>query len=192
MKMFYEFAARNGQENDPQKVASTDEIKQAFETQQKFLVWIALIITGDPEQATQSLVDASALASNPSRVFHDWLVHWARAATLKAALQFANQKIVTEAIPAVPCHHAMHPCLAVDQVQSLQSASATGRILQLDSLARASLIMRGVQNLALQECALLVGTTRAKIQIAYCRALQYCEANELIRSGYIGSVHSFV
>jgi hypothetical protein len=139
------------------------------------LYWAALIITGNPDAAEQSLVDAGVLADTEKYAFRDWLVRWGRSPNARAgvntvrafihetAAQYADQK----------CSHAVHPPLSQADIESLRQLDAHEVIEQLDILARTTLVLYGCRHASLSECALVLNVPLDTVAVAYCRALEW-------------------
>src|SRR6202451_4234691 len=99
-------------------LASSDEIRSAFAQQRDHLYWIALLITGDDTLADLAVVNASALSSNYSSVFRDWLNGWAKYATVRAAVREVRDLISASAtyFAESPSECANDDVLSGDQI----------------------------------------------------------------------------
>jgi hypothetical protein len=158
------------------RFASAAEIIQGFNAQSKQLQWIAEVITGNAILAAQCVVNARAIAESDSGVFRDWLVQWARTATVRNSLAPMHERILQAAelrYEDVGCAHGGHETLSIHEVTALQQRSPSVLASNLDDLARAVLILRGVQHAASQDCALTLGVSRVKISAAYCVAIDW-------------------
>ena len=156
-------------------LASSHEIQSAFDVQREYLYWIALLITGDDALANLAVVNASALSSNYSSVFRDWLNGWAKYATVRAAVREVRDLISASASHFVDSssEHSDDDVLSDDQITSLRHVDPREIIAALDPIARCALVLRGVQHASLADCALLLDLPRPVVAAAYCQALRW-------------------
>jgi len=155
--------------------ASSHEIQSAFAEQRNYLYWIALLITGDDALADLAVVNASALSANRSGVFRDWLIGWAKYATVRAAVREVRDLISASASHYVDSsfEHCDDDVLSDDQIMSLRHVDAREIIAALDPLARCALVLRGIQHASLADCALLLDVSRRIVAGAYSQALRW-------------------
>jgi len=163
------------QERSNGGLASSHEIQSAFDVQREYLYWIALLITGDDALANLAVVNASALSSNYSSVFRDWLNGWAKYATVRAAVREVRDLISASASHFVDSssEHSDDDVLSDDQITSLRHVDPREIIAALDPIARCALVLRGVQHASLADCALLLDLPRPVVAAAYCQALRW-------------------
>jgi DNA-directed RNA polymerase specialized sigma24 family protein len=156
-------------------LASSHEIQSAFDEQREYLYWIALLITGDDALAKLAVVDASALSSNYSGVFRDWLNGWAKYATVRAAVREVRDLISVSASHYVDSsfEHRDNDVLSDDQIMSLRHVDPREITAALDPLARCALVLRGIQHASLVDCALLLDVSRGIVARAYSQALRW-------------------
>jgi DNA-directed RNA polymerase specialized sigma24 family protein len=155
-------------------LASNHEIQSAFAEQRDYLYWIALLITGDDALADLAVVNASALSANYSGVFRDWLIGWAKYATLRAAVREVRDLISARASHYVDsAFERDDDVLSDDQIMSLRHVDPREIIVALDPLARSALVLRGIQHASLADCALLLDVSRGIVAGAYSHALRW-------------------
>jgi DNA-directed RNA polymerase specialized sigma24 family protein len=156
-------------------LASSHEIQTAFDEQRDNLYWIALLITGDDALADLAVVNASALSSNYSSVFRDWLNGWAKYATVRAAVREVRNLISATASHYVDSssEHCDDDVLSDDQIMSLRHVDPREIITALDPLARCALVLRGIEHASLVDCALLLDVSRGIVARAYSQALRW-------------------
>ena len=156
-------------------LASSHEIQSAFAEQRDYLYWIALLITGDDILAEQAVVNASDLSANYSSVFRDWLIGWAKYATVRAAVREVRDLISTSAsyFADSSSEHCDDDVLSGDQIGSLRHIDPREIIAALDPLARSALVLRGIQHTSIADCALLLDVPRRIVAAAYCQALRW-------------------
>jgi DNA-directed RNA polymerase specialized sigma24 family protein len=154
--------------------ASSHEIQSAFAEQRNYLYWLALLVTGDDALADLAVVNASALSANYRGVFRDWLIGWAKYATLRAALREVRDLISASANHYVgsSCEHFDDDVLSDDQIMSLRHVDPREVAAALDPLARSALVLRGIQHASLADCALLLDVSRGIVAAAYSQALR--------------------
>jgi DNA-directed RNA polymerase specialized sigma24 family protein len=155
--------------------ASSLEIQSAFAEQRNDLYWIALLITGDDALADLAVVNASSLSANDSSAFRDWLIGWAKYATVRAAVREVRDLISASASHYVDSssEHWDDDVLSDDQIMSLRQVDPREIIAALDPLARCALVLRGIQHASLADCALLLDVSRGIVAGAYSRALRW-------------------
>jgi DNA-directed RNA polymerase specialized sigma24 family protein len=155
--------------------ASSHEIQAAFAEQRNYLYWIALLMTGDDALADLAVVNASALSANDRSVFRDWLIGWAKYATVRAAVREVRDLICASASHYVDSsfEHREDDVLSDDQIMSLRHVDPREIIAALDPLARSALVLRGIQHASLADCALLLDVSRGIVARAYSHALRW-------------------
>jgi DNA-directed RNA polymerase specialized sigma24 family protein len=156
-------------------LASSHEIRSAFAEQRDYLYWIALLISGDDVLAEQAVVNASDRSANYSSVFRDWLIGWAKYATVRAALREVRDLISTSASYFADSFsdHCDDDVLSDDQIGSLRDIDPREIVAALDPLARSALVLRGIQHTSIADCALLLDVPRRIVATAYCQALRW-------------------
>jgi DNA-directed RNA polymerase specialized sigma24 family protein len=168
------------QRERPKKgLASSHEIQSAFTEQRDYLYWIALLITGDSALAELAVVNASALSANYSSVFRDWLIGWAKYATVRAAVREVRDLIIASAghyaghYADSSSEHSDDDVLSDDQILLLRQVDPRDIIAALDPLARSALVLRGIQHASIADCALLLDVPRRTMAGAYSQALRW-------------------
>ncbi len=158
--------------------ASSYEIEEAFADHGGYLHWIALLITGDTESASRSIVNATGLCSKNSGVFRDWLVRWARSATARIAIAEVREQITKAAsrYAFAPCGDSDQKLLTEEEIKTLRLLDPQEIIASLDPLARCVLVLRGVQHVSISDCALFIELPRRVVTSAYCEAGRWAAA----------------
>ena len=166
---------RDNQERPRDSLASSHEIKAAFVEQRHYLNWVALLITGDHVLAGQAVINASDLSASGSSVFRDWLIGWTKSATVRAAVREVRDLIVASASRYTDssCEHPDNDVLSDDQIASLRHVDTRDIVAALDPLARAALVLRGIQHFSIADSALLLDMPRRIVAAAYCRAVRW-------------------
>jgi DNA-directed RNA polymerase specialized sigma24 family protein len=154
---------------------SSREIQSAFAEQRNYLCWIALLITGDAALADLAVVNASALSANYSSVFRDWLIGWAKYATVRAAVREVRDLISASAshYEDSSSEHCDDDVLSDGQIMSLRHVDPREIIAALDPLARCALVLRGIEHASLADCALWLDVSRGIVAGAYSHALRW-------------------
>lgn len=167
------------------RFATGAEIKAAVERQRDFLYWISLLITGNEAAAEKSVVDASGLSSADGGVFADWLDRWASHATARSAVGHVRELIAASVRGYVgySCPHSGHEFLADDQIARLRGSDPRRIVVDLDTIARSVLVLRGIQRRSVYECALLLNVPRGCVVGAYCNAIRWVEDCLEVSSG---------
>jgi len=156
------------------ELASGSELQAVFAAEYEDLYWRALVITGEPQLARQSVVNAGQLASSNTGVFRDWLVRWARSTIARVAAESVREQIIAVAGKYVnwTCSHSDHLLFSAEQVASLRRVDALQCVADLNPLERAVLVLRGIQRASIPECALLLTVSNRCVIGAYCCVLQ--------------------
>ena len=164
------------------KYASPAEIVACFQNEGSQLGKLAFLITGDQATADQSVVKAREITLHGNGPFQNWLLEWARIATITSALSQRPQAIrVCEALyKARPCTHVEH--LWQDDAEEQQStlnlilqADAQKLIAELDPLCRAILVLRVAIRSSIEECVLRLNVSRAAVLGAHCHAMTWLQ-----------------
>ncbi|MBS1850764.1 MAG: hypothetical protein JST79_07620 [Acidobacteria bacterium] len=160
------------------KRASAAEIVACFSRERPMLARLALLITGEPAAAGQCIADACDQTVAASHPFQDWLVEWAKAATITCAISRSAETIRHCQVTSQAQRWADHPGLADDDDQG--RAEALHTILQvdpdeilgeLDALSRAVLVLRVAIRASIQDCVLRLNVSRSAVLAAQDRAL---------------------
>lgn len=166
---------RETQEHQNTKLLSRPEDEPEFTDQKESLYWTALMITGEPERAKQSVVDATSITESNSHAFRAWLVQWAHLATARVAVNSVRSSIREAAAQYADwaCSHRRHEPLSPTETRALHKLDPYRAIQQLDILARTVLALYGCQHASLADCVLLLNVPPRCVVSAYCRALQW-------------------
>ncbi len=102
-------------------IASIAEIENAFDTESELLQWIAWLITGDQGLAARCVADARKLSREKTGVFSDWLIQWARSATIQRAIEYSRDLITSAShqYENARCVHGEHTPLTIEQIENL-------------------------------------------------------------------------
>lgn len=158
-------------------LATTQGICETFSRYQTELEWLAYFITGDEMTAAACVADACALATSRNQIFEDWLLHWARNATMGAAIQMLRSRIgyLSPTYERRPCEPRGHSPLSPDDVQLVLEETHL-LVFRLDALSRCALVMCGIERRSSREAALIMGVSRTNLELAYCAAIEAIEA----------------
>ena len=158
--------------------ASAAEIVASFTNQKHFLERLAFLITGDRATAEQSVSDAREITLHGNSPFSDWLLEWAKAATISAAISLRGSEIRTwEAMYTNQrCPHLEHLGQLDDESRATRLAFILGidaqtLIAELDPLSRAILVLRNAIRCSIQDCSLRLNVSRPAVISANCRAM---------------------
>jgi len=156
--------------------AGTQGIGKVFCQYREELEWLANLLTGDESVAVACVVDARALAESQTLGLEDWLLKWARLATIRSVVQVQRSRIAQLSLAYMrrPCTHGGHTALSQDSLELVIEESGF-LISQLDLLCRCAIVICGMERRTTQEAALLLGIDAASVEGAYCAALQFLE-----------------
>jgi hypothetical protein len=161
------------------ELASAAEVSACFRDERDLLLRLAWLITGDGATAEQVLADAQELALNGPAPFRDWLLGWAKWATIKAAILNNHEAICSceASYEDIRCDHREH-LIESGETQSKESSSLLLRIdpiivSELDPMARAVLVLRTAAKSSLSNCALQLNVSASAVLGANCRAMTW-------------------
>ncbi|HVN20087.1 MAG TPA: hypothetical protein VMU05_14975 [Dongiaceae bacterium] len=163
--------------NNYRAFATVNDIRGTFREHRVELEWLAYFITGDQTMAKECVSDACLLSEGHNGVFRQWLLTWARHATIRSAIETQHDRIKEAArkydrTGFVQC--TREP-LKQDAIETLVRCSDSF-IARLDVLSRTALVICGIQNSPIADAALMLGISRSVASAAYCGALDCLEA----------------
>jgi len=175
---------------DVRNHASPAEIVACFQDQNNVLSRLAFLISGDQAMAEQAVVQARETTLQGNSPFRDWLLEWAKAATIARAIsQRANAIHICEAVyKNRRCTHVEHlwQVNAEERAASLDlilGTDAQKLIAELDALCRAILVLRVAVRSSIQDCVFRLNVCRTSVLAANCRAMAWlhdCHVKPLI------------
>lgn len=176
MSWFYEsMKAADGRD-----FASAVEIAACFENEGCLLGRLAFLITGDQATADQSVAQACEITLQGNSPFRDWLLEWAKTATIARAISHGTEaiRICEAAYKDQRCPHVEHLSQgdAEERAASLDlilGTDAQTLIAELDPLCRAVLVLRVAIRSSIQDCALRLNVSRAAVLAANCHVLTW-------------------
>ena len=160
--------------------ASPAEIVACFQDQRNVLSSLALLITGDQATADQAVVHACETTLQGNSPFRDWILEWAKAATIASAISHG-----TEAIRICEATYTDRRCPHVEHLSQGDAEERAARldlilgtdaqtlIAELDPLCRAVLVLRVAIRSSIQDCALRLNVPRAAVLAANCHAMTW-------------------
>jgi len=166
--------------------ASVNDIRKVFHEHRVELEWLAYFITGDRVITATCVIDACALTESHHSVFVEWLLSWARHATLRSAIETQNDRVkrVSARYNHTTLIQPLHDPLTAEELQVVVQQSDV-LIPRLDVVARTVLVICGVQKSSIADAALMLGISKAVASAAYSAALDCLEVVrcELIAQG---------
>ena len=165
---------------DARNHASPSQIVDCFQDQRNVLSRLAFLITGDQVTADQAVVQAREITLQGNSPFRDWLLDWAKAATIASAISHGMEaiRICEAAYQDQRCPHVEHLSAGDDEERAasldlILRTDAQTLIAELDSLCRAVLVLRVAIRSSLQDCALRLNVSRAAVIAANCHVLMW-------------------
>jgi DNA-directed RNA polymerase specialized sigma24 family protein len=165
---------------DTRNYASPAEIVACFQDQRNVLGRLAFLITGDQATADQAVVQACEITLQGNSPFRDWLLEWAKAATIASTISHGTEaiRICEAAYKDQRCPHVEHLSPGDDEERAasldlILGADAQTLIAELDSLCRAVLVLRFAIRSSIQDCALRLNVSRAAVLAANCHVLMW-------------------
>lgn len=172
---------------DARNHASAAEIVACFRDQELLLNRLAFLITAERGTAEQAVAQACEITLQGNSPFRDWLLEWAKAATIAAAISLQGEAIRMCAgmYKDRRCPHVEH--LSGDERRAaslvlIVQMDTQKIIAELDPLCRAILLLRVAVRSSIQDCSLRLNVSRAAVFAAHCYAmtwLDYCQAKLL-------------
>jgi nucleotide-binding universal stress UspA family protein len=162
------------------KHASLGEVVACFQNERVVLSRLAFLITGEQASADQSVINACEITLHGNPPFRDWLLEWAKVATITSAISRKS-----DAIRACEATYMDQRCTDLEhlwQVDAEQRAASLNVILQndpqklieeLDPLCRAILVLRTAIRSSIQDCVLRLNVCRAAVLAANCRTMTW-------------------
>ena len=184
MSMNY-FASKSAPKMDR---ASAAEILACFRDERDRLFRLAWLITGNEATAEQSVTAGRETALHGTAPFREWLLEWAKWVTIKAALSM-NRDSVCHCEPAydqLHCTHAAHllsqsAVLSGSKRELLVHINPLVIFAELDSLARAVLVLRTAVNASIFDCVRHLDVSHEAVLAANCRAITWLHEVQLGR-----------
>lgn len=158
-----------------EKYTSPPRVRAYFKEEREFLLWLALIVTGELHSAQTAVVNATEVATARKGAFADWLAQWARSATIRSSIAIVRSDIAESArtYNGLFCKHQEHSALTEHQFRLLRGIELHIITSELNTLTRAVLLLRGVEDLPIEKCAAALNVTPGTASAAYCRALHW-------------------
>ena len=165
---------------DARDHASVAEIVACFRNETRLLDRLAFFITADRTTAEQAVAQACETTLQGNSPFRNWLLEWAKAATIASAISHGTDAIhICEAgYRDRRCPHIEHLSQgdAEERAASLDFILGTDAktvIAELDPLCRAVLVLRVAIRSSIQDCALRLSVSRAAVLGASCHAMTW-------------------
>jgi DNA-directed RNA polymerase specialized sigma24 family protein len=171
---------------DARNHASAGEIVACFRDHRDLLHRLAFFITADRAKAEKAVAEAREMTLEGNSPFRNWLLEWAKAATIAAAISLGADAIRScEAMyKDRRCPHVAHPGQLDDNRRAaslvlLFQMDAQKIISELDPLCRAVLLLRIAIRSSIQDCSLRLNVSRAAILAANCLAMTWLDYRQL-------------
>lgn len=167
--------------------ASASDIVACFHAERSVLAKLAFLITADQASADQAFAEAYESALHRSSPFRDWVVEWAKTATIATAV--LQQR---EAIRVCEGAHRTRRCTHIEhlwQGDAKDRAATLHFILEggtpkitgeLDPLCRAVLLLRVAIRSSIQDCALRLNVCRAAVLGANCYVMTWLQVQHVL------------
>src|SRR5271169_2289941 len=132
---------------------------------------LAYLITADEVQAEDSVIAAYDLAGQGKTPFRCWLSEWTKCATVRSAIQ-ARLADIRECedryngLDRKPSRHR-HQIMRLDlpaMTESILHLDPEMVIAELDSLARAILVLRGVLSASVRDCSIQLNVSSESVR----------------------------
>jgi hypothetical protein len=162
--------------------ASPAEVVACFQDQRNVLGRLAFLITGDHTTADQAVVQACEITLQGNSPFRNWLLEWAKAATIAGAISLQGDaiRVCAAMYKDRRCPHVEHLCQFDDERRAASLAlilqTETRKIIaELDPLCRAILVLRIAIRSSIQDCSLRLNVSRAAVLAANCHAMTWLD-----------------
>jgi DNA-directed RNA polymerase specialized sigma24 family protein len=167
---------------DARDHASIAEIVACFRNETKLLDRLAFFITAERTTAEQAVAQACETTLQGNSPFRNWLLEWAKAATIARAISL--QGLAIRACEAMykerRCPHVDHLCHLDNEGRAASLAlilrmDAQKMIAELDPLCRAILVLRIAIGSSIQDCSLRLNVSRAAVLASNCLAMTWLD-----------------
>ena len=169
--------------------ASAAEIVACFRDPGDVLDRLAFLITADEAIAEQAVAQACDITLQGNTPFRDWLLEWAKAATIAAAISLQGDAIrrCEATYEDRRCVHVEHLCQFDDEWRAaslslILQMDVQNIVAELDPLCRAILVLRLAIRSSIQDCSLRLNVSRTAVLAANCHAmtwLDHCQVEPL-------------
>jgi DNA-directed RNA polymerase specialized sigma24 family protein len=160
--------------------ASPAEIAACFQDQKNVLGRLAFLITGDQATADQAVVQACEITLRGNSPFRDWLLEWAKVATIASAISHGTKviRICEATYKDRRCPHVEHLSQGNDEERAARLDLILGvdsqqLLTELDPLCRAVLVLRVAIRSSIQDCSLRLNVCRSAVLGANCHAMSW-------------------
>lgn len=178
--MYWFHASASGA--DDRNHASAAEVVTCFRDDKNLLKKLAFLITADKAMAEEAVAKACEITLQGNRPFRDWLLEWAKAATMGAAISLNGPAIRRSEVMYKDrrCQHAEHLCQMDEERRPANLALVLGMdaqeiIGELDPLCRAILVLRIAIRSSIQDCSLRLNVSRSAAVAANCLAMTWLD-----------------
>jgi len=172
---------------DDRAVASAAEIVACFWNQRSILHRLAFLITADQSTAERAVSRACEISLQGSSPFRNWLLEWAKAVTINAAITLDGDAIrmCEVAYKDRNCPHVEH--LSEDNNERREAnlgllirMDARTFFTELDALCRAILVLRIALRSSIQDCSLRLNVSRPAVVVASCHAMTWLDHSRVM------------
>jgi DNA-directed RNA polymerase specialized sigma24 family protein len=165
---------------DARNHALPAEVVACFQRQRNVLGRLAFLITGDQAMADQAVVQACEITLQGNSPFRDWLLEWAKVATITSAISHRTDaiRICEGAYKDRRCPHVEHLSQGNDEERAasldlILGVDSQQLLTELDPLCRAVLVLRVAIRSSIQDCALRLNVSRTAVLAANCHAMAW-------------------
>ena len=159
--------------------ASPADIVACFQDHRSLLHTLAFLITGGHATADNAIATACDTTLQGNSPFRDWLLEWAKSATIASAIS-QRKEAIRNCEPEYRtrrCTHPEHLSQADEErtanLDVILRADAQQVIADLDPLCRAVLILRVAIRSSIQDCVIRLNVSRAAVLAANCQAMTW-------------------
>ena len=167
---------------DARNHASAAEIVACFRDQELLLNRLAFLITADRATAEEAVALACEITLQGNSPFRDWLLEWAKSATIAAAISLRGEaiRLYEATYKDRRCPHVEHLCQLDHEGRAASLAlivqmDAQKIIAELDPLCRAILVLRIAIRSSIQDCSLRLNVSRSAVLAANCLAMTWLD-----------------
>ncbi len=157
--------------------ANANDIREVFRENRAELEWIAYFITGDSEMAAGCVAKACSESESHTSVFQEWLLTWARHATIRSAIDSQREQIkqISSNYTQPRFIRQIHEPLRAEAIEFV-IAESESLVVRLDVVCRVTLVVSGVYAKCIADAALMIGIPLGGVQAAYRTAMDVIES----------------
>lgn len=150
--------------------ASGSDFCRIFAENMKNLYLLSMVLTADSDKAEQCFVTGLEDCANGNAVFKEWAQSWARRMVIRNAIRLVTPRPPEEEVSPRTLPTRSMEGLFGDAQRAIETEMSS--LLDLEPFERFAFVMSVLERYSVQDCALLLNSTRQAVIAARSRAMQ--------------------